>query len=452
MLINEEEKSMIRKLFLAVVFLLPVILFAQQKWTLRQCVEYAIENNINLKQQEVAVSQSDLAVKTNQYSRLPDLNVGMGQNFSFGRSTNVATQISESQNSMSTNFNVHSSLPLFTGFRIPNEVKASKLDLLATVEGLNKAKENLEIQVTTYFLEVLFKKELLKIAEDQVAQTKEQVEKTRILYEGDKVPLAQLYDIKAQLANDELNRQNAQNNLESSLLDLSQALNLRDISQFDIQEPRMGDVIAENISSILPPEEIYQQAIQIKPHIKEASYRLEGEKHRLKVAQAAYWPTLSFSMSYSTGYGRRSGAENIIFKRQLKDNSSEVLGFSLNIPIFNRLQTRNRVKDVRMSLLNRNLELDFVKQVFFKEIQQAYQSATASQIKYDYTVKALDAAKEAYHYAQEKYNVGRSTVVELNEAKLKYVTSQSEQVQAKYDFLFRAKILDFYRGYPIRIE
>ncbi|NMA72657.1 MAG: TolC family protein [Bacteroidales bacterium] len=444
---------MIRKLFLAVLlFVLPTILLAQQKWTLRQCVEYAIENNINLKQQEVIVNQSDLAVKTNQYSRLPDLNVGMGQNFSFGRSTNVATQISESQNSLSSSLNVHSSIPLFTGFRIPNEIKAGKLDLLAAVEGLNKAKENLEIQVTTYFLEVLFEKELLKIAEEQVEQTQEQVEKTRILYEGDKVPLAQLYDIKAQLANDELNRQNAQNNLESSLLDLAQALNLRDVSQFDVQEPQIGDVITENISSILPPEEIYQQAVQIKPHIKEASYRLEGEKRRLKVAQAAYWPTLSFSMSYNTGYGRRAGAENIIFKRQLKDNSSEVLGFSLNIPIFNRFQTRNRVKEVRLSLLNRNLELDYVKQTFFKEIQQAYQSAIASQTKYDYTVRALEAAKEAYQYAQEKYNVGRSTVVELNEAKLKYITSQSEQVQAKYDFLFRAKILDFYRGYPIRIE
>lgn len=441
-----------RKLLFATALFVSFSMVAQQKWTLRQCVEYAIENNISLKQQEVSVAQSDLAVKTNQYSRLPDLSAGVGQNFSFGRSTNVATQISESRNSLSSNFSLRSSVPLFTGLRIPNEIKASKLDLLAAVEGLNKAKENLEIQVTTLFLDVLFKKELILISDEQVEQTKEQVEKTRLLYEADKVPLAQLYDIKAQLANDELNRQNAKNNLDASLLDLAQALNLRDLNSFDIQEPHIDDVISDNISSILPPEEIYRQAIQIKPHIKEASFRLEGEKSRLKVAQSAFWPTLSFGMSYGTGYGRITGAKNTIFKRQLRDNSSEVLSFNLNIPIFNRFQTRNRVKEARLMILNRNLELDYVKQGFYKEIQQAHQSAIASQIKYDYTEKAMEAAKEAYHYAQEKYNVGRSTVVEFNEAKLKYVSSQSEQVQAKYDFLFRAKILDFYRGYPIVIE
>jgi len=426
---------------------------SQQKWTLRQCIDYAIENNIEIKQQELKVKSSEIDLSTSKNSRLPDLNASVGYGFSFGQTTNRETNNFESANSSGGSFNVATSLPLFTGFRISNEIKRDEFNLMASIEGLNKAKENLELQVTSYYLDVLFKKEILKAYSDQAEMSRSQVEKTEILVEAGKVPLSQLYDIKAQLANDELNVTMATNNLSLSLLNLSQSLNITDSYEgFDIVDPFIEDVVGDNISSLLPPDQIYKMAIAIKPHVKEAQYNIESSKNTLKAAKSGYFPTLDFNMNYGTQFQRIYNQSNLSFSDQWKNLGSEYIGFSLTIPIFNRFQVRNRVRSARVNIQNNELILDNVKLALYKEIQQAYQSAVAAQSKYTSTEKAYEAATEAYTYAQERYDIGKSTVFEYIEAQTKLLTSRSEQIQAKYDFLFRAKILDFYRGEEIDIR
>lgn len=424
---------------------------AQNKWTLRQCVDYAVQNNIELKQQSLDVKNSEINLSTSKNSRLPDLNASLGQSFNFGRST-LGTNVSEAVNSSRSSFSVSTSVPIFTGFRIPNQIKADELTLHAAMEGLKKAQENLELQVVSLYLDVLFKKEILKAYQEQAGLSKQQVDRTSMLVESGKVPASQLYDIKAQLAKDESNVTMADNDLALSLLNLSQALNLASNDAFDIEEPKVDNIVDNNLGSVLPPNQVYQMALGIKPHIKEAEYKLESSKKTLKVAQAGYWPTLGFSAGYSTSYQSVSGQNNVSFSKQIRDFGSEYLSFSLSIPIFNRFETRNRVRSARLSIENQNLALDNVKLALYKEIQQAYQSAVSSQAKYNSASKAYEAADESFKYARERYDIGKSTVFEFNEAQTKLLTSKSERIQAKYDFIFRAKILDFYQGKEIDIE
>lgn len=425
-----------------------------KKWTLEECITYAIEHNIDLKQKEQDQESRKVDLSTSKNSWLPNLNANLGQNFDFGRSPSK-TGVIVDQNSANSSFYLQTSMPIFDGFKIPNDIKARKLDLLAATENLNKAKEDLAINVASYFVEALYNKELLTVAELQAALSTEQVTRTESLVNAGKVPLSQLYDIKAQQAKDEASLTEAKNNVNLSLLNLAQMLELeRNGQSLDISVPEIEDAIEKYMTSILPPDVVYNNAVAVKPQIKEQEYLLESQKKMLKVAQAGYFPKLDFSASYSNGYYHYSGGTDIVnssFSDQLNQNGRKTIGFSLSIPLFNRFQTRNNVRSSRIAILNRELMMENSKKVLYKEIQQAYFNATAAQEKYKATGKSVLASKEAFGYAENKYNAGKSTVYEYSESKTKYSQSLSEQIQAKYNYIFRAKILDFYNGIPIKL-
>ena len=247
----------------------------------------------------------------------------------------------------------------------------------------------------------------------------------------------------------------AQNNVKLALLDLAQSLELeRDGENFDIGVPEFQDAVEQYMGSILPPDQIYNHAVAVKPQIKEQEYLLEGQKRMLKVAQAGYYPKLNFGASYSNGYYHYSGEgeyTNLAFSDQLKNNGRKTIGFSLSIPLFNRFQVRNSVRSARINIRNQELLMENTKKVLYKEIQQAYYNATAAQAKYIASDKSVLASKEAFSYAEDRYVAGICTVFEFAEAKTKYAQSLSEQAQAKYNFIFRAKILDFYNGTSISL-
>lgn len=427
---------------------------APKQWSLEECIRYAIENNIDLKQKELERQNQEVTLHTSKYSWLPNLNASINENFGFGRSESKDGLIVD-RNSANTSASIQLSMPIFDGFKIPNDIAARKLDLKASIETLNKAKEDLSINVASYYLQVLYNKEMLKIAELQVALSSEQVTKTEALYNAGKVPESQLYDMKAQLAKDEVTLTESRNNVKLALLDLTQALELeRDGENFDVLEPETGDAVEQYMSSIIPPDQVYDYAVGVKPQVKEQEYLLESQKKMLKVAQAGYYPKLNFSAGYSNGYYHNFGDgdyNNAPFSDQLKNNGQKSIGFSLSIPIFNRFQVRNSVRSARIAIHNRELLMENTKKTLYKEIQQAYYNATAAQEKYVSSDKSVDASKIAFSYAEERYGAGKSTVFEYSEAKTKYAQSLAEQTQSKYNFIFRAKILDFYNGTPITL-
>jgi len=424
-----------------------------KKWTLEECIQYAIEHNIDIKQRNLQKENADIELQTAKMSHLPNLNAGINQDWGFGKSLNTNTNGYENRTNSSSGFYISSNMPLFTGFKIHNQIKQNELELEIATQGLERAKEDLSLNIAALFLDALFNKEILKVNEEQLKLSNDQVKRTEYLVEVGKVPSSQLYDIKAQAAKDEVSVIQALNRLQLSLLDLSQSLELERVStSFDIFAPDLeGNVIENNMQSILPPDMIYDNAITFKPQIKEQELKVESSKKSLKIAQAGYMPTLSLGVGYSNNYFFSYDTQNVSFKDQINNNGGESIGLSLSIPIFNRFSVRNQVRSARINIQNQQLALENVKKSFYKEIQTAYLNATAAQAQYCSSVKAVEASQESFKYAEERYEIGKLSVFEYNESKTKLIQSLSEQIQAKYDFIFRSKILDFYNGLPIKL-
>lgn len=420
-------------------------------WTLRQCIEHAIENNLTVMRSENAVEQGKIDVNTNKWARLPNLNGSAGQSYNWGRAgTRVKDEatgneivVYKNTNSNSTSFSLNTSVPLFTGFQLPNQYELSKLNLKAAVADLEKLKEDISINVTSYFLQALFNQELYKITEEQIELSKEQLNRIVRLNELGKASPAEVAEVKARLAQDEMNAIQAENNYKLALLDLSQLLELPTPDGFLLVAP--DEEIA--LGALTPPDEIYLEASTTKPGILAARYRLEGSEKSIRIAQSAYYPQLSFSGNLNTGY--YSTVSGRSFKQQMDDNFSKYLGFNLSVPIFNRFTTRNNVRKARLQQKDYSIQLDAAKKDLYKEIQQAWYNAVAAEVKYSSSTVTVGANEEAFRLMKEKFENGKATSIEFNESKLNLMRSQSDQVQAKYDYLFRGKILDFYKGMPI---
>ena len=429
------------------------LLSAQSKlWSLEDCIQYAIEHNISIKQLLIQKNSAEVDLNTSQMSRLPNLNANGGQNWNFGR-TQTQSGLYENQSQSNTNFSIGSSIPIFTGFRIPNEIDRSKLELEATVQNLEKAKEDLALNVASLFLQVLFNKELLKINQEQLTLSQSQIERTRALTEAGKVPLSQLYDIEAQVANDKVSVVQAENDLRLALLDLTQNLELQQNADFDIVTPAFNDVITEYTSSVQPPQTVFDNAVQVKPAIKAQELQVKSAEKTLAIARSGYFPTLSFSMGIGTNYFYLYNKNfiNDTFSSQFKNNMGEAVGLSLNIPIFNRFSVKNQVRNAKFNIENQQLALEDAKKTLYKEIETAYLNAVSSQEKYKAAQQAIKSTSESFNYAKERYETGKSSVFEFNDARSKFIQSQSQEIQAKYDFIFRTKILDFYNGIPIKL-
>ena len=459
-----------KTIFFIVCSLFCVGIYAQgtKKWTLEECINYAVAHNIDIRQRELNRQNEKINVNTAKMSRLPDLNANVGQDWNFGRSNKTPTGIYETQTNSSTGLGISSSTPIFTGFRIPNEIAKSKLDLEAATQNLEKAKDDLSLNIASLFLQVLFNRELLKVNEEQLALSKTQIDRTQELVDVGKVPMSQLFDIKAQVAKDEVSVVQAQNTLKLSLLDLAQNLELERDASFDVESPELGDVVGNNIQSILPPTSIYDNAVGFKPQIKEQELRTESAKKSLKIAQSGHYPTLSLGLGYNNGYYYNYTMEgrwiedpvdpsksytwhNESFAKQIKNKAGQYISLNLNIPIFNRFTVRNQVRAAKLNIENQQLTLENVKKTLYKDIQTAYLNAVAAQETYSSSNKSVEASQESFRYAEERYQIGKSSVFEFNDARTKLIQSMSEQIRAKYDFIFRSKILDFYNGLPIKL-
>ena len=416
---------------------------AQKQWNLKQCIEYAIEHNLTIKQQEAAKDESAVDLNTAKWSRLPDLNGSASHSFNFGRSLQMDNTYQQ-LNTLNTGLNLSTSIPLFTGMQIPNQIALSKLNLKAAVEDLNKAKEDISIQVTSAYLQVLFNEELAKVAHEQVALSEEMLKQKTAFFKVGKASEAELYEAKSRAAQDQLSAVQADNEYRLALLDLSQLLELPTPEGFGIVSPSIDE--DKDFSILTSPADIYSEALLIKPSIKAAQYRVEGAQKSIRIAQSGYYPQLSLGAGIATSYYNVSGRENGNFGSQLRDNFSQYIGLSLNIPIFNRFSTRNQVRKARIQQTTLNWQLEDAKKALYKEIQQAYYNAVNAESKFESSRTADEAAKASFNLMKEKYANGKATSTEFNEARTNWLKAVSDRIQAKYDYLFRTKILDFYKG------
>ena len=423
---------------------------AQERWSLRRCIDYAIEHNINIRRTANAVEQSAVEANSAKWARLPNLNGSAGQSWNWGRTqtavknedTGDYSTVYVNTSSQGSNLNLSTSIPLFTGLQIPNQYALAKLNLKAATADLAKAQEDIAINVASAYLQVLFNQELQQVAESQVELSLQQQARITRLADMGKASMAEVAEAKARVAQDQMTAVQARNNYELALLDLSQLIELESPEGFLLESPDVSFALQQ----LTPPDEIYQTALVNKPAIQAAEYRLEGSKHSIRIAQSAYYPQLNLNGSLGTNY---YSTINRTFRQQMGDNFSKYVGLSLSVPIFNRFSTRNRVRTARLQRDNYALQLTETKKTLYKEIQQAWYNAVAAESKYSSSHTAAEAGAESFRLMSEKYENGKANAVEYNEAKQNLMRAQSDELQAKYEYLFRSKILDFYKGETI---
>lgn len=415
-------------------------------WSLRQCIDYAIEHNIDIQRAKNLTDQSTVDVNTAKWSRLPNVNGSASQNWSWGRGTSPKDNtIKDNINSSQLGFGAQTNIPIFTGFRLSNQYSLSKLNLKASIEDLNKAKEDLSINVASTYLQALLDLELRNIAQKQTEISKAQWNRLKELFNEGKASTAEVVEAEARVSQDEMNAVKAENAYKLSLLNLSQLLELPNPEKIELEAP-VDEVV---FTSLSPIDDIYLQSINNKPVVKAAQYRLSGSDKEIKIAQSGYYPELNLNAGLSTGYYSIDGIAPEGFKTQLKSNLRKYVGLSLNIPIFNRFETRNRIRKAKLQKIGQALILDNTKKALYKEIQQAWYNALTAESKYNASLSSVEANQKSFQLISEKYANGKATSIEYNEAKFNLTKAQSEKVQSKYNYLFSSKIINFYKGIPI---
>ena len=441
----KKMNTLINRLMCSAV-LLPFTVFAsaQQPWTLRQCIDYALEHNIQVKQQDVSRMQRELDVNTAKNSRLPDLSASASENFSFGRGL-TAQNTYTNTNTSSTSFGLNTSVPLFTGYRIPRTLELQKLNLEAATADLEKAKNDISMQVAQAYVQILYNMELCDVAKRQISIDSMHVHRLTEMMRNGKASGTEVAQQEAALAQSRLTATQADNDYRLSLLTLSQLLELPSPELFTISRDVAVPEILPSMD-LISPDAIYQEALMIKPEIQAEQYRLEGTLKSIDIAKSAKLPNLSLQAGLGSNYYKTSGYPTDGFFKQLNNNFSQYIGLSLSVPIFNRYETRNNIKSAQLNRYNQQLQLDNVKKGLYKEIQQAYYNAVAAQAKYESSAEAKRSQDEAFRLMSAKYEYGKANITEFNEAKNNLMKAESDLVRAKYEYLYQRALTDFYRG------
>jgi outer membrane protein len=433
-----------KKLFLIIsIITMAYSAGAQKVWTLDECVDYAMEHNVSILQGILSRNNAEYQYKMAKNAWLPTVSADASQNFGFGQSPS-SNGVYVSDNSASTSFGLSVGMPLFNGLNLYHQTKSSALSLEASKKDLEAAKFDLKLLIMSYYMQVVYNKELKSIAEKQLALTQEQHAKTVQLYELGKVAESNVYESAAQVSTARTTLVQADNNLMLSVLDLVQALELDEVSGFDVVSPDdFSDI--ENLT--LPsPVTTFDFALKHQPSIEAANLRLEQTYFDVKATKSSWYPSLSLYAGYSNGYYRyfNDSYVNTSFSDQMSNNGRTSVGLRLSIPIFNAMQTKYRVEMSKLSIKNQELAIANARKDLKKDIQQAFYNALAAEQKYMAADETYQSAEIAYRYSDESYVAGKATLLELNESKNRLFKSESEMLQAKYEYLYRVKVLNYY--------
>lgn len=433
-----------KKLFLIIsIITMAYSAGAQKVWTLDECVDYAMEHNVSILQGILNRNNAEYQYKMAKNAWLPTVSADASQNFGFGQSPS-SNGVYVSDNSASTSFGLSVGMPLFNGLNLYHQTKSSALSLEASKKDLEAAKFDLKLLIMSYYMQVVYNKELKSIAEKQLALTQEQHAKTVQLYELGKVAESNVYESAAQVSTARTTLVQADNNLMLSVLDLVQALELDEVSGFDVVSPDdFSDI--ENLT--LPsPVTTFDFALKHQPSIEAANLRLEQTYFDVKATKSSWYPSLSLYAGYSNGYYRyfNDSYVNTSFSDQMSNNGRTSVGLRLSIPIFNAMQTKYRVEMSKLSIKNQELAIANARKDLKKDIQQAFYNALAAEQKYMAADETYQSAEIAYRYSDESYVAGKATLLELNESKNRLFKSESEMLQAKYEYLYRVKVLNYY--------
>ncbi|MCO6500557.1 MAG: TolC family protein [Vicingus serpentipes] len=432
-------------LIIALCFLNGLRAQENKVWSLKECVDYALENNISIKQSELDKASALEDVTAAKWSFFPNLNGSASQNYNFGSSIS-ASGARVSADFRSNNFNLSSSVTLFNGFANIHTLQQANIGVEAQEAALMKMKNDISLNVVNSYLQILFAKEQLVVAESQVTISENEVNRTQELVSAGVLPKGDLLNIKSVLATDNQNLVIANNTYTIASLRLAQLLQLPEMT-IEIQGVNV-DVQDQHILSNTA-NDIYNKANETFPEIKLAELNIQSASKSIQLSKASFYPTLTMSYGLNTIYQHRQGYPDFVaYSDQLNDNLGNSLALSLNIPIFNRFQFRTNVNKAKITHQRVSYTLESERLRLKETIQTAYADALAASKAYDAATVSVEAQKEAFKYSRERFAAGAINSFDFNQTKNNLVAAESQLIRAKYDFVFKLKVLEFYYGIP----
>ena len=427
-------------------------LFSQEKiWSLEECIRYAIDNNITIKQQVILTEMQKNTLDLSKLKLLPTLNASLSHDYTFGRALDFLSYKYIDHNTLYDNAYVGGNITLFNGLINYNTIQKNKYELLAGQQDLQNIKDNISLSIALAYLQILLNKELVIANNTQLQTTEQQIEKTRKMVDAGSSARGNLLQIEAQAAQEEVQLITMKNQLDISYLTLTQMLELKSPEGFEIVMPMISVDTAGSITGKI--DDIFNIAVQNRPEIKSAELKLKSSQYDLKIARGGRYPRLTSSHSIGTRYSYIfHDTSNVSFPDQIKNYKNYGLGFSLTIPILNGWQVNKNISNSRLGITSSEYSLEAAKKSLYKNIQQAYTDAVASLKKYNASTKAVAYSEESFRYTEQKFNLFMVTAVDYNAAKTALLKAQSDMSQAKYEYIFKTKVLDFYKGLPLNLN
>lgn len=425
-----------------------------QEWTLKNCIDYALTQNIQLKKSKIALESSQVDSKSARAKLFPSLSFGSTQQyintpFPEGNSLDnyvVTGSKGSSKNSYTGNYSLRSSMTLYNGGKLRNNIKSSKLQEQVQQYSVEEEIDNIETSITESFLQILYAQESVKINEETVALSKLQCERGKALLEAGSISQSDYAQLESQYSSDKYQLVLSQTTLEGNIQTLKQLLEMDMTETLSISTPILE---AHDVLTPLPgKEEVYQSALNFIPSIQSGKLGIDIAKLEHKNAKAGYYPTLDLSASVGTGH--ISGSDSN-FGQQMKNKLNESIGLTLSIPIFNNRENKSAVEKAKLQISEAELEYLNAQKKLQKTIEDIYLDATSSQAQYAAAIEQVKASKTSYNLAQEQFNLGMKNTVELLTEKNNFLSAQQEMLQAKYMAILNAQLLRFYQGKEITL-
>lgn len=436
--------------------------FNQNTWTLEQCISYALQNNLQIKVQEVNIRYYENSYRQSLIGVLPSLNASGYYSKVSGRALDQTTYQYTDQTINSVNSSISSSVTLFDGFQKINTIKQNKYKVLSGGEEIQKFKNDISLNLALAYLQLLLNRELAENSKNQLEISKLQLSRSKQLMDAGSIPQGKFLEVQAQVANEELNLVNSQNQVDISLLNLKQMLDLDTVKNFDIIKPDFSNFPIADIATSV--DEIYKQAEMNLPQIKQAEYSLKSSEKGLDVARGGR----SFSLSLSYSYGSQFtdprthivGTDpvtklpiygNYANGDQFKDNISSTVSMGLQVPIFNGWMVNTNISNAKLGVLNSEYQLEIAKKTLYKDIEQAQTDAVAAFKKFNASDNAVKSNEESFRSISQKFDLGLINFVDYSSSKTQLTEAQSNLLQAKYNYIFRTKVLEFYKNGQVKL-
>lgn len=450
-----------KKIFLGVILSVFVSSFSTAQvennsgaYDLQTCIDIALENNLTLQRTEINQGIFEADLLANQGNRLPSLTAFGSSGYRWGRSINPVTNLFETRRIGNINTQVNSSMPLFNGLQINNSIAQARKNLESGQYTLQATKNNITLNVINLFIDVVFNREQLKIAENQLKTTTEQFARTKILVEAGSLPLTDQLDLQSQNATNQVNLINAQNGLRLSKLALTQAMVIPFSGNFDVVEPEY-EVSNTQLSSD-NSSEIYEIAVDLLPQVKAAQADIESAEYGVKIAKGSFLPRLSLGVAIFSNYVDQAflpGSTEIIpFGTQIENNLSQSGNLQLTIPIFSNFSNKANLQRARVQKRLAEIAEDEVKNQLRQEIETAFTQALAAEQSYEASLLQVKSLEETFRISQQQFEFGAINSVDFQVAQNNLFNAQADLINAKYSYIFRVKVLDFYLGNSINLN